>query len=407
MEIIATLGIGLLLAFSLWIISALYRNYRIAQSTGLPLLVSPINPVNPVWILLRPYINPLFSQLPFKIGYFAQYNYLGWEWHDKNQLHTIYGPVFMIVTPTENHLILADKAACEYVFKHIRDWQMNPAFNAPLEIFGSNVGTAEGHAWQRQRRITGMAFNERNSNLVWDESTKQAAQVLRSWIQAPPSKGVTTTVTDANLLALHVLAGAGFGITYDFESPLTAVTPGHAMSYRDALQALLDNIFITFAISMLRVPSFSLPYAMRRVLTAMKEFKLYTAEMVENERAVYARSNGSSKVNLLSSIVRASVEAANSKSDGIMGTLTRGSLSDEEILGNLFAFNVAGQDTTASTISYAIALLACHPAYQRWLKEELDRVFGTKGIQNFQYEDVYPRLKRCQAVMVRDSSELV
>ena len=153
MDFFAKLGVVLLFAFPLWTISAIYRNYRIAQSVGLPILVSPVNPVNPVWILLRPYINPLLSRLPFKIGYFTQYDYLGWEWRDKNRLHTIHGPVFVIVTPTENHLILADKAACEYVFKHIRDWQMNPAFNAPLEIFGSNVGTAEGHAAVPYRKI--------------------------------------------------------------------------------------------------------------------------------------------------------------------------------------------------------------------------------------------------------------
>lgn len=398
MDALFRLGVLLLLALPTWIIWALNRNYQLAKSTGLSVLVSPVDPVNPVWILLRPYINPPLSRLPFNMGSFTQYNHLGWEWHDKNRLHAIHGPVFMIATPTRNHLVLADKSACEYVFKHIREWPMNPAFNDPLEVFGPNVGTVEGQSWQRQRKITSLAFNEKNSSLVWGEATKQAAQMLDSWVQTP--HGVTTTVQDVNLLTLHVLAGAGFGMTCNFDSPLTAVSPGHTMSYRDALQGLVDNIFLTYVVSILKIPSVFLPRAFGRVASAINEFRLYTSEMVKAERAAYEYSKGNFKANLLSIIIRASIEAENSKGDGGSGTLSRGSLSNEEILGNLFAFNVAGQNTSASTISYTVALLACHPECQRWIKEELDSVFGTKDIQAYRYEEVYPRLKRCQAIMV-------
>ncbi|KAJ9604486.1 hypothetical protein H2200_011322 [Cladophialophora chaetospira] len=387
-----------LLLLPLWTTWALYGNYRLTKSTGLPILLSPVDPINPFWVLLRPYVNPLFSRLPLKLGYFTQYNKLGWEWHDKNRLHTTHGSVFVIVTPTRNHLIIADKDACEYVFKHLREWPMNPAFSAPLEIFGSNVGTADGHAWQRQRKITNVAFNEKNSTLVWNEATKQAEQMLHSWVQAP--NVVTSTVQDVNLLALHVLAGAGFGMSFDFDSPLTAVSPGHTMSYRDALQALMDNIVLAYFVSMLKLPLLLLPDAMRRVAIGIDEFKQYTADMVKTEREAYVPgSKSSARVNLLSSIVRASIEAENSKEGGEPGMLTRGSLSNEELLGNLYAFNVAGQDITASTITYATAMLACNPECQRWVREEIDSVCGTKRIRDFQYEQVFPRLVRYQAIM--------
>lgn len=145
---------------------ALYQNYQLALHSNLPILISPVNPFNPLWILLRPYLNPILSHLPFKLGHFTKYNYLGWTWRDKNSLHTIHGPAFLIVTTVENQLIISDANACSSIFKRWTDFPKNPAFNDSLNIVGRNVGTAEGNAWKRQRRITATAFNEQNNSLV-------------------------------------------------------------------------------------------------------------------------------------------------------------------------------------------------------------------------------------------------
>ena len=58
--------------------------------------------------------------------------------------------------------------------------------------------------------------------------------MLQVWLLKGDA-GATGTTDDTMLLALHVLSGAGFGISYSFESELTTPAAGHKMSYRDAL----------------------------------------------------------------------------------------------------------------------------------------------------------------------------
>jgi hypothetical protein len=70
----------LLAAGPLWTAASLLRNYKAARSTKLPIVISPVNPFNPLWILSRQYINPVFAALPFGLGSFTSYNFLGFAW---------------------------------------------------------------------------------------------------------------------------------------------------------------------------------------------------------------------------------------------------------------------------------------------------------------------------------------
>ena len=46
-------------------------------------------------------------------------------------------------------------------------------------------------------------------------------------------------------------------------------------------------------------------------------------------------------------------------------------LSNEELLGNMFIFSLAGHETTANALSAAIIFLAANPRWQDWLREEI------------------------------------
>ncbi|KAK6379272.1 hypothetical protein LTS17_006190 [Exophiala oligosperma] len=382
----------------LWTLVSLVQNYRTARSAKLPVLICPIDPFNPFWMLLRPYINPLLARLPFGLGAFTEYNHLGFMWRDQGRLHEVHGGAYMIVTPGLNQLVVADASAGTEILRSIHTWGKNPAFNEPLKTFGPSVATDEGDAWQRQRKITAVAFSERNNYLVWVEAVRQSRQMLAGWLTKRDV--VTSTAEDSYMAALHVLTGAGFGRSYDFDSPLTVPDPGHTMSYRDALWGAMANIFVTYAIAKLGRLSFLLPSSGKRVHRAIVELKMYMRELVDKERSSYSQGGGGSAnnttlaTNLMSSLVRASESEARTASGK-----SRNALTDEEFLGNLFIFNVAGHDTTAATLAYAIGLLACNPRWQDWIKCELDEVFGEREVTEDEYETAFPRLKRCLAIM--------
>jgi cytochrome P450 len=375
-----------------WHLVCIYSNYKQACRIGLPIIITPINVLNPVWMLTQQWLLPLLKCVPFGLCNFVNYTTLGWPSADKYSLHDRVGDAFVIVGPAENHVFVANAEAVEGIASRRKEFQKSEAMYKPLEVFGPNVDTVEGDTWQRHRRITTPPFNERNSNLVWRESISQAGDMLQSWMSASSTRGVTSTESDTMTLALHVLTAAGFGKSYKFAGGLTKPAEGHSMTYKDALGIILKNPLVTIIMSSARFPAWMLPRKVVKVSEAIGNFKAYMTEMVEEERRSIADGEGD-KDNLMSVLVRA---AELSKAD----EKGRNSLTDEEIFGNLFIYNLAGHETTANTLAYAVALMSTNRGVQDWIGEELDAVFGSEqNVKKWQYEKAFPQLKRCLALM--------
>ena len=204
---------------------------------------------------------------------------------------------------------------------------------------------------------------------------------------------MSETAGDTMTLALHVLIAGGLGKSYSFAGGVGSLAEGHTMSYRDALKIILLNILPAVILGSLPpIPSFLLTKRIREIGVAVTEFKSHMNEMVKEERTRVNKLD-SEKDNLLTALVRASDAANQGKG--------RNSLSHDEIMGNLFIYNVAGHDTTANTICYAIYMLAAQPEWQHWLGEEIDSVFaGNDNVETWEYEKAFPKLKRCLALMV-------
>lgn len=154
----------------------------------------------------------------------------------------------------------------------------------------------------------------------------------------------------------------------------------------------MNNIFTTILLGVFSIPSIILPASVKKVMTAVSEFKEYLVEMVEEEKITLRQD--AEKDNLMSVLVRAAV----SEEEEGKG---RNGLSDEEIYGNLFLYSLAGHDTTANTLTYAVHIMATDPKLQTWIREELITVFGDKEmIEDWEYEKAFPKLKRTLAFMV-------
>jgi len=71
-----------------------------------------------------------------------------------------------------------------------------------------------------------------------------------------------------------------------------------------------------------------------------------------------------------------------------MMTDAHSTLSDSEIDDNTFIFFVAGHETTASALNWALYLLARHPDKQAKIQEEVDRLLGGKHVEPTQLKDL-------------------
>ena len=215
---------SIVVAFLLWPLLTLTQNYLRVRSLDLPVLVSPFGRLNPFWIMIQPYLGPIFTWLstlggPFIIFNFIHYSTNSWFFFSRHTLHLRYGPAFFIISPGETQLIIADAGAADEVQSRRKDFLKDETMYKPLDILGPNVVTLNGDAWARHRRITTPPFNERNSSLVWRESLLQAGEMLKMWVKngKGPLGGVENTPNDTMVLALNVLMAAGFGKRYHFE----------------------------------------------------------------------------------------------------------------------------------------------------------------------------------------------
>ena len=67
-------------------------------------------------------------------------------------------------------------------------------------------------------------------------------------------------------------------------------------------------------------------------------------------------------------------------------------ISPAAVLGNIFIFIIAGHETNANTLLYALLLLACHPNHQKAVQQQLDRVLGDIPEHQWSYAADFPAL---------------
>ena len=368
-----------------------YQNYVKVSRLGLPCVYSPVTPDNPLWIAFQLLCRNAIDYFPFSAIPLTRHCRVGWEFHVRYKIHSSLGDAFILVTPKRNWLYVADEKAVMDIFARNRDFTTPTWMTDVLGAFGPNISTSEGQDWQRQRKLTATPFNEQKSPLVWQESLRQAKDMLKSWCAAGYN-GFSTTPDDTRTLALHVLTYVAFQKSYPFASvSKTSIKDENSMTYRDALAIILSN---AFTVLVLPLSTFTLPFGKKwnQIGWAIHYFRSYMTKQMKDEQELL-RTGKAGTGTLVSNLVRASAES--SKQSSGMGPLT-----EEEILGNIFVFNFAGHDTTAISLSYAMLLLVACPDVQDWVHEELQ--YYLKDSEDPEYGDIFPKLKRSLAVLVCD-----
>lgn len=374
----------------------LILNYRQAQSLDLPIMLAPFTWQDPLWMIIGPHISFL-RHLPF--GSWYKYTLFGWQLEDRNQIHSSRGPAFIIVTPKNNEILISDPSASEELLNKWKVWTKSPALYSIFEVFGKNVNSVNGRDWQRHRKITGPAFKEATNKLVWDESVNQAARLDEIWSRGDKAEMNLESVLQHNsIVTLNVLMVAGFDKTSDGGGDTKVIdsreklgsSDSHTLSYGDSLQMVLSDMMMTVLFSALKAPDWLLPDRLRRLRAAVMEFRQYMTEKVSEGKEATLHGQPS-KDNLMNALVQAN-EAAKIEGDAKMV------LCDDELYGNMFIFNVAGFETTATALTYTMPLLTTHPEVQEWLAEEVRNVLASQTTVH--YRDAFPRLIRTMAVMV-------
>lgn len=110
--------------FLIWsTIWPLLRNLSTARKLGLPVVVSPVDPLNIPWLLVADFvIPPLRGILPFYLSQWTYCSQYGGTHTERTVIHKLYGPVFLIAHPAGIELSVADPAAADDILKRRKDF---------------------------------------------------------------------------------------------------------------------------------------------------------------------------------------------------------------------------------------------------------------------------------------------
>lgn len=170
------------------------------------------------------------------------------------------------------------------------------------------------------RKLMGSCFIDQNFEIVWKESIAQATDMGRYW---SCRTSVETVAHDTRTLSLNVMSRAGFGKSYPFKGHHEAqiVLGGTSLSYKEALQTILENSILIMILGTKFLAKPWLPSFFKRLHYACISFQGYMTDLFETEKQNSSQGKNSDR-NLMTSLVRASYAEAN------------GSLTEEEIYGN-------------------------------------------------------------------------
>lgn len=215
------------------------------------------------------------------------------------------------------------------------------------------------------------------------------------------------------ILALNVLAAAGLGLQWNF-TPAGHKAEGEdefSAMYRDNLTPLITNIVILcLAPKWLYKygPRFAgfLPRAIREHVLMAQTFRGLMRQLVEERRAKIKSGQATENIFLNAIISKATFDTSQQSGEKDLknSATQRDYLTEDEVFGNMMDYNIAGHETTAHTLNYCFHLLSVEPQWQKWIQDELDHVFADSQEMDpdtLDYGQIFPRLTRCLALMVR------
>lgn len=308
------------------------------------------------------------------------------------------GDTFLLVSFGQTILFTCDAQAIHQITSRREAFPKQTSNYKILAIFGSNMLCTEGAEWKVHRKGVSASFNERNAAHIFVESIKQTQGLIDYWL--PPagedeegrsrSGTIDTLEHDTMTLALNIIAHVGFGLRllwpgqkmpedtdakskkYGSHEP----PAGHSMTFAQSLATVLERILLLLMIpkGLLKLLPFK---ATKEAFAARWNYEKYMQEFLQDKKEDALKGNADKDkggMDIMGQLVgtkygRNSQSLKAKRAD-------EAQLSDSDIIGNSFIILLAGHETTANTLHFALIELANNPSAQRALQADVDRLLG-------------------------------
>lgn len=246
------------------------------------------------------------------------------------------------------YAVFSAEGAQQVLATRATDFRKDNVFYEELrQSVGNGLLTSQDEAYLRQRRLVQPLFTRRRVNGYAHQVAEEAAALAAAWRAAP---GPTVElVGEMHRFALRVVGRILFGT--DVEKAFDVI---------ERTLPPLQEYSLKRGFSPLKAPRTWPTPANRRAARHQAELYALCDGIIDSRRD---REDRDDLVTLL-------VHAENAED---------GSLDADELREQVLIFLLAGHETTATALAFALHLLARHPEEQRRVREEVDRVLGGPG----------------------------
>jgi cytochrome P450 len=263
-------------------------------------------------------------------------------------IHRRYGPVVRTRLPLHLYFVADPGCIEEILVKKADSFHKDRTSRLLSRVLGKGLLVNEGDSWRRQRRLIQPAFHQRQLEAYAVRMVEAIARAAAGW-----RAGEVRNVHEEMMrVTLTIVAEALFG------TDLSA----SAAELGQTISDLMEQFSRMLGLAARFQPPARVPTpANRRLRASTRKVDTVVLGVIEARR----RSDTATD-DLLSLLIRARDE------DG-------GSMTDQQVRDEAMTLFLAGHETTALALTYALYLLALDPERQERLAEELGRVLGGRA----------------------------
>ncbi|KAE8443551.1 hypothetical protein EG329_001713 [Mollisiaceae sp. DMI_Dod_QoI] len=397
---------------------ALRRNIELAQKIGLPYIIVPWYTVSVPWFILAPVVNPILNHcLPtFMTRSWLKFMDPFWTWRLLySPFHERENDTIVSVSPGALTFNTCSPEIISQLGAQRKDFGKPVEVYTILETFGPNLVTTDGPHWKHQRRIIQPSFNEASNVLAWDETIFQTTALIRKWDDEMKrsQNAYLNFHDDLRTLALHVVVRGSFGLRMfwpgvekgKFGEGGVKDEGQHRMSLGQATLAVVNDLKWLFVL-----PSWALKWAPSKYLNKIwlgygtTKWERTWKSTSENGKRHIDKDNSKDMEQtylVFSPVPLPPGSELTDISDSLISTTQKPSLhnslgpslTQQEIMSNVFNSLTAGHETTGATLFYCLVNLAMHPSWQVLIQQELDTLFGDRDPRTWTHAEDMRKLQ--------------
>ena len=275
-----------------------------------------------------------------------------------------YGPFVRTRLPMHIYFVSGPALIEDILVKQAANFRKDRVTRMLSRAIGEGLVVSDGESWRRQRRLMQPAFHQGELRAYGGVMTELAREAVAPW-----RSGETRNVhEDMMALTLNIVAKLLFG----------ANLAADARDIGTTISALMEDFSGDLGLRAL-TPFAHLPTLRgRRIARRVRDLDRIIYKLIADRRAAADPGH-----DLLGLLLRARDE------DGSR-------MSDHQLRDEALTLFVAGHETTALALTYALYLLAAHPEQQQVLTTELGQVLAGRDAEFADLE----RLKATEAVLL-------